>query len=122
MINCPTITVHELKQVLDDFSMSSTSQGYLIDVREDYEWQEVRIPGAIHMPKGEITKLIDTKVKNKTSPVYLYCRGGVRSLDAVKLLLDLGYEKVYSVEGGISQWAQCGYSVDDRVYPKKIGS
>lgn len=102
-----TIDVHELKNKRD---MQPDLK--LIDVREIDEWQELRIPGAIHMPKDEITHLIQNKIADKTEPVYLYCRGGVRSLFAAQCLLDQGYEEVYSVNGGIMEWAMSGYPIE----------
>lgn len=102
-----TINVHELKNRMD-----LNSALCLIDVRELDEWQEVRIPNAIHIPKDEIAAKIDTHVKEKEQAIYLHCRGGVRSLYAAQTLLDLGYKDVYSIDGGIMEWAMFGYPVE----------
>lgn len=101
-----TITVHELKKRLDE-----TPTICIIDVREDNEWQEQHIPGALHIPKDEITESIAAHVPELDRPLYLHCRGGVRSLYAANCLLELGYKEVYSVEGGIAEWARSGYPV-----------
>lgn len=102
-----TLSVHELKNKMD-------AQGdvCLIDVREQEEWDEVRIPGAIHIPKDEIALHIEAAVADKTQAVYLHCRGGVRSLYAAQCLLDLGYKEVYSIDGGIMEWTMFGYPVE----------
>jgi len=101
-----TINVHELKNRMDNDPVLC-----LIDVRELSEWQEVHIPGAVHLPKNELALNIETLIKNKVQPVYLHCRSGVRSLDSAQNLLDLGYAEVYSVEGGIIEWAMFGYPI-----------
>lgn len=102
-----TIDVHELKSLRDQ-----TPELYVIDVREQHEWDVVRIPNAIHIPKDEITNKITETVADKNQAVYIHCRSGVRSLYAAQCLIDMGYENVYSVEGGISEWAINGYPVE----------
>ncbi|BCA96194.1 sulfurtransferase [Legionella antarctica] len=103
-----TIDVHELKNKMD-----GQQDLCLIDVRELEEWQAVRIPGAHHIPKDTISANIETKVSDKKHPVYLHCRGGVRSLHAAQSLIDMGYQEVYSVNGGITEWAMFGYPVKE---------
>jgi rhodanese-related sulfurtransferase len=83
----------------------------LIDVREDYEWQAARIPGAIHLPKDEIPILIRSQIPELDKPIYLHCHAGVRSLYAAEYLLHLGYKDVYSVDGGIDAWGSAGFPV-----------
>jgi rhodanese-related sulfurtransferase len=102
-----TISVHELKKRLD-----TDANLCLIDVREDYEWQEIRIPGALHIPKNELPTRIEAQVPARAEPIYLHCRGGVRSLDAARSLLQLGYQEVYSIDGGISEWQGSGYPTE----------
>lgn len=101
-----TIDVHELKKRYD-----ASPDLCLIDVREEDEWQELHIPGAIHIPKDTLTNMITVKIPDRKSPVYLHCRGGVRSLYAANCLAELGYQDVYSVDGGIVEWAASGYPV-----------
>lgn len=102
-----TVTVHELKKRLEAYPHLC-----IIDVREDHEWQEQRIPGAMHIPKDKLITNIAANVPENDRPIYLHCRGGVRSLQAANYLLDLGYKEVYSVEGGIAEWANAGYPTE----------
>ncbi|KTC74328.1 Rhodanese domain protein [Legionella birminghamensis] len=102
-----TIDVHELKQRMD-----RNSDICLIDVREDYEWQNYRIPQARHIPKGELAARIKEETSDLAEPVYLYCQGGVRSLAAADTLIQMGYQEVYSVNAGIAGWAMAGYAID----------
>jgi len=101
-----TISVHELKECYDN-----TQNICLIDVRELDEWQDQHIPRALHIPKDELILLIQEKMPERTQPIYIHCRGGVRSLHAANCLLEMGYEEVYSVDGGIMEWARAGYPV-----------
>jgi rhodanese-related sulfurtransferase len=103
-----TVDVHELKNKMD-----TQPNLCLIDVRELEEWQTARIPGAYHIPKDHIASNIESKVSDKTHPIYLHCRGGVRSLYAAQCLMDIGYEEVYSVDGGIIEWAMFGYPIKE---------
>ena len=71
---------------------------FLLDVREEYEYQEGHIKGAVNLPLREILEKKDTLPKNKD--IYVYCRSGHRSADAVNFLKSLGFEKVHNIEGG----------------------
>lgn len=103
-----TVDVHTLKERRD-----TDPQLCLIDVRELHEWQTLRIPGSIHIPKDEITNRIKGQIPDKETPIYLHCKGGVRSLYAANCLLEMGYKEVYSVDGGIAEWAMFGYPVEE---------
>lgn len=100
-----TINVHELKQQLE-----GASPFFLIDVRELDEWNSGRLDGATHIPKDHIDSKIE-KLVAKNTPICLYCKGGVRSFYAAEHLLNLGYQELYSLDGGIMEWANAGYTV-----------
>ena len=71
---------------------------FLLDVREEYEYQDGHIKEAINIPLREILEKRDILPKDKD--IYVYCRSGHRSADAVNFLKSLGFEKVYNVDGG----------------------
>ena len=71
---------------------------FLLDVREEYEYQEGHVKGAVNLPLREILEKKDSLLKNKD--IYVYCRSGHRSADAVNFLKSLGFEKVHNIEGG----------------------
>mgnify|MGYP000880438281 FL=1 len=71
---------------------------FLLDVREEYEYQEGHIKGAVNLPLREILEKKDSLPKDKD--IYVYCRSGHRSADAVNFLKSLGFEKVHNIEGG----------------------
>ena len=71
---------------------------FLLDVREEYEYQEGHVKGAVNLPLREILSQKDSLPKDKD--IYVYCRSGHRSADAVNFLKSLGFEKVHNIEGG----------------------
>lgn len=107
-IDIKTIDVHQLKAKIE-----SQPDLCLIDVRELEEWQTVHIPGAKHIPKDLISSTIASLSLTQKHPIFLHCRSGVRSLHAAQSLVDLGYEEVFSVEGGIVEWAMYGYPIQE---------
>src|SRR4051794_34650695 len=76
----------------------------LVDVREDSEWDQGHVPGAVHISKSYIEQQIEAAVPNRDAPVVLYCAGGVRSLFAAQTLRDMGYSDVASMKGGFQAW------------------
>lgn len=102
-----TIDVHELKNRWD-----ASADLCVIDVREMDEWQVCHIPGAIHIPKDEISLRIQEIVLDKNQAIYLHCKGGIRSMYAAECLQNMGYTHVVSVDGGITAWIASGYPVE----------
>jgi sulfur-carrier protein adenylyltransferase/sulfurtransferase len=83
----------------------------LVDVREQNEWDEGHIPGAVHVPRGFLESKIETAVPDRSQPVIVYCSGGNRSAFAAKTLEELGYEDVTSLAGGFTDWKRNGLPV-----------
>jgi molybdopterin/thiamine biosynthesis adenylyltransferase/rhodanese-related sulfurtransferase len=79
-----------------------------VDVREQNEWDEGHIPGAVHVPRGSLESKIEGVVPDHTRPVIVYCAGGTRSAFAAKTLEELGYEDVVSLAGGFTDWKRNG--------------
>ena len=80
----------------------------LIDVRERDEWEEGKIPGAVHVPRGFLESRIEQVVPNRDAPIVVYCAGGSRSAFAAKSLGELGYTNVSSLAGGYTEWKRAG--------------
>jgi len=84
----------------------------LVDVREQHEFEERHIEGAIHVPRGYLESRIEQFVPDRSQRVILYCATGIRSALAAKTLADdLGYEDVASMAGGITLWRDRGLPV-----------
>ena len=80
----------------------------LIDTREDNEWGNGHIPGAIHIGKGVIERDIETLVPNKDKTIVLYCGGGFRSALAAQNLKIMGYKNPISMDGGFKAYKDTG--------------
>ncbi len=90
----------------------------LVDVREQHEFEERHIPGAIHVPRGHLESRIEQFVPGKDRRVILYCAVGNRSAFAAKTLSEeLGYSDVASMAGGITLWKDRNY---ETVVPRKL--
>jgi sulfur-carrier protein adenylyltransferase/sulfurtransferase len=81
----------------------------LVDVREEDEWSEGHIPGAVHVPRGFLESRIERVAPDHAQPVVLYCAVGSRSAFAAKTLEELGYENVVSLAGGYTDWKRNGF-------------
>jgi molybdopterin/thiamine biosynthesis adenylyltransferase/rhodanese-related sulfurtransferase len=82
-----------------------------VDVREADEWEQGHIPGAVHVPRGNLESRIEGVATDRSAPVVLYCAAGNRSVFAAKTLEELGYESVYSLVGGFTDWKRNGGAV-----------
>ena len=84
------------------------NQAVVLDVREPDEFEQGALLGVVHIPRGHLEAQIETKIVDKTSPVIVYCAGGVRSAFAAKTLQELGYTDVLSMAGGFGKWKDEG--------------
>ncbi len=84
----------------------------LVDVREDNEYAQQHLPGAIHLGKGIIERDIEKTIPDPTAEIVLYCGGGYRSALAADNLQKMGYTNVISMDGGIRGWRQAGYPTE----------
>ena len=80
----------------------------VLDVREPDEYEQGALPNALHIARGHLEAQIESNVIDKSTPLVVYCAGGVRSAFAAKTLQELGYTDVYSVVGGFGKWKDEG--------------
>jgi sulfur-carrier protein adenylyltransferase/sulfurtransferase len=84
----------------------------VVDVREQDEWDEGHIPGAVHIPRGHLESRIERAAPDPSRPVIVYCASGSRSAFAAKTLEEFGYEEVVSLAGGFTDWKRNGFPVE----------
>jgi len=97
-------TVNDVKARLD-----RGDHFLLVDVREESEFANDHLPGAIHLGKGIIERDIEARVPALGTEMILYCGGGFRSALAADNLQKMGYTSVISMDGGIREWREKGY-------------
>lgn len=90
------ITAKELANKLKDGEMVS-----IIDVREDEEVEQGKIPGVKHIRLGQIPERLDEIDKDQHH--FIVCRSGGRSGKACDFLIDQGYD-VTNMVGGMLDW------------------
>ncbi len=100
----PEISVDELDAALRDHNAR------VLDVREDWEFRQGHVPGAIHIPLGQLSKRAANLPRDKR--VLVICQSGNRSLAATDFLLAQGFEGSASVRGGTGAWARTGRALD----------
>ena len=89
--------------------LQSADPPVFVDVREQGEWDEGHIPGAAHIPRGNLESRIDGVEPDRSREIVLYCATGSRSTFAAKTLAELGYENVVSLAEGFREWKSQGH-------------
>ena len=92
------ITAEEAKKIMD-----SGEEHIILDTREQDEFNEGHIPGAILIPYTEIENKAEEMLPDKDAQILVYCRSGRRSKIASESLAKLGYTNVKEF-GGIIEW------------------
>jgi rhodanese-related sulfurtransferase len=98
------VTVDDVKAMQD-----RGEKFVLVDVREESEFAQDHLPGAVHMGKGVIERDIEQRVPDTATPLVLYCGGGYRSALAAENLQKMGYTNVVSMDGGVRGWRMKQY-------------
>jgi adenylyltransferase/sulfurtransferase len=78
-------------------------QPFIVDVREPLEWDICHLPRAHLIPEGDLSARMHEL--DSADEIVLYCRTGVRSVRALKLLREAGFGKLKNLVGGIHEWA-----------------
>ena len=82
----------------------------LLDVREQWEWNEHHVPGAVHIPMQQVPSRLEEIPEDRD--VYVYCKVGGRSARVVDYLRRHGRERAANVSGGIDAWIEAGLPVE----------
>ncbi len=96
-----TITARELKDWQD-----SDKDFLLVDVREPAEFEIVRIPGSVLIPKGDILSGEALSKLPQDKQIVLHCKSGVRSAEALAALKQAGFKDAVHVQGGVLAWVK----------------
>lgn len=83
----------------------------LLDCRDLHEVNLGRIPGALHLSRGNIETKIESLIPREAN-VVIYCATGNRSVFAAATMREMGYENVASMSGGFRGWSDLGGDVE----------
>jgi sulfur-carrier protein adenylyltransferase/sulfurtransferase len=92
--------------------LDSEDAPLFLDVREQDEWDQGIIPGALHLPRGYLEQRVEGLLSERDRPIVVYCAGGTRSAFATKTLEELGYENVVNLAGGFTDWKRNGFPTE----------
>jgi len=110
--------IRRIRSQIDELDPSEVKalngSAVVLDVRESEEWDAGHIPGAKHVPRGYLESRVEGVVgSDRSQKVVIYCASGQRSALAANTLKELlGYEHVFSMNGGITLWKDRGYDVE----------
>ncbi len=83
---------------------------FVIDVREQFEYDEGHIPGVTLIPMDEIANRLSEIPTDQE--VIVTCRSGNRSNQVTDFLIEQGFDNVHNMEGGIIAWEAAGFPVE----------
>jgi glyoxylase-like metal-dependent hydrolase (beta-lactamase superfamily II) len=84
----------------------------VLDVRERDAFEAGHIPGARHLPRGQLEMRIDDALPDPTTRIVTYCQLGKISTLAAATLRTLGYARAVALDGGVEAWAKAGYPLE----------
>jgi rhodanese-related sulfurtransferase len=102
------------KQISETVSVSEAAElfsagSFLLDVREQSEWDAGHIDGAVLIPLAELTTRMVEIPADKT--ILIICRSGNRSAQARDQLRAAGFNQTSSIDGGMNAWIQEGLPI-----------
>ena len=105
--NLPSVTPHELAEW-----MQNQPGLVLLDVREPYEFPRARLNDArvAHAPLSDLVRkhleALPAPAREKDATLVVFCHHGIRSAQVAAWLLELGWQSVYNLSGGIDAYAR----------------
>lgn len=105
----PSVDATEAARRLSEGDASSGP--LLVDVREDYEFRALRVPGAVLVPMSTLAERVESLPKDR--PLLVMCAAGRRSMVVAEFLGRHGFGEVTNVEGGIDAWQRAGLPISD---------
>lgn len=99
--------------IADFFTKITSKKTPILDIRETFELEETgTIENAIHLPMADISeeRLLKHGITKETE-YFLLCRSGQRTEYAACILREAGYQNVWSINGGITEWIILGKPV-----------
>jgi rhodanese-related sulfurtransferase len=81
----------------------------ILDLREKEAFDAGHVPGAVHLPRGQLELRVNTALPDPTVRILTCCEFGKISTLAAATLRELGYLRVTALEGGLAQWREAGH-------------
>ncbi len=84
--------------------IKATENPQLLDVRSPEEFEGGHLDNADNVNWNDINFVKNAKEYDKSKPIFVYCKAGVRGGKAANKLAELGFTEIYNMEGGIDKW------------------
>ncbi len=91
--------------------MIDADAALVVDVREADEFAAGHIPGAIHLPRGQLELRVNGELPDPTVRILACCEFGKISTLAAATLRELGFCRAMALDGGLKAWREAGYAV-----------
>lgn len=84
----------------------------ILDVRERDAFEVGHVPGAVHLPRGQLELRVNAMLPNPTAKIVTVCEVGKISTLSAATLRDLGFRAATALDGGMQAWAAAGHPIE----------
>lgn len=109
----PFMSLTELKTRIE----SAEEDLIVLDVRERVDYEGGHIPGARHLPRGQLELRVNQELPDPTKRILAYCEIGYVSTLAASTLHEMGFTYTVALDGGMKAWRDVGYPVKSGLEP-----
>lgn len=116
MLSCngqTTKNIENVEATVFAEKIKASPDAQILDVRTPEEFASEHIDKAVNINWLANDFVANTQKLDKSKPVFVYCKSGARSAKAAVKLEELGFKKIYQLEGGILKWNAAGLSKPD---------
>jgi glyoxylase-like metal-dependent hydrolase (beta-lactamase superfamily II) len=105
----PFMSLEELKDRIGGNSRDLV----VLDLREREQFEAGHVPGARHLPRGQLELRVNGELPDPTARILTYCEFGKISTLAAATLRELGYTRAVALDGGLSSWREAGFPLEN---------
>lgn len=108
----PFMSLDDLHEHVENPRSELASELIILDVREKDAYAAGHVPGARHLPRGQLELRVNDELPNPTSRMLTVCEFGKISTLAAATLHELGFTRAVALDGGMKAWRDKGYRVE----------
>ena len=102
----------EVQNCRQAYHKDSSADLVVLDLREKDAFEAGHVPGARHLPRGQLELRVNAELPDPTVRILTYCEFGKISTLAAATLRELGYTRAIALDGGLKAWRETGYPLD----------
>lgn len=100
-------------------AMINHQDALVLDIRESHEFNKGHIIDSLHIPLGKLDERRHELESHKSRPIVVVCQSGARTSSACNTLVKNGFEKVFTLRGGMAEWQNSSLPLVTGNKPKK---